>query len=356
MFKTRWMFAILAVALMFAWAGCDGGKEAATTPPGGDEPGMTTAQPGGGETAQPAPSARKWKVGFSHSNMQEPWRVAMWKSMEREWKANYADKIDLQMTDGAGENAKQRANTETLIAQGIDLLIISPHEAQPQTPPVADAYAKGVKVLVLDRKIIGDTYNCFIGGDNSQIGEAAGQWAVEQYKGKEMDEVKVVILQGQSGATPTSERQNGFMKVIKEWNDSGGTPKFNTTMFDQYCDYQRDKAKTAMENALQAHPRIDLVYTHNDPMAIGAYLAADAAGRRDQMKIIGIDALTDPDGGVQAVIDGKIDVTFVYPPLGREAIQIAADLLAGKEVEKNQNLPTTTIDKTNAAEYMAANK
>jgi ribose transport system substrate-binding protein len=345
MWRNKWLGAVVAVAMIFAFAGCDGGKS-----PSDSSSGEKQSTP---EVKKPA---RKFKVGFSHSNMQEPWRVAMWKSMEREWKANYSDTIDLTMTDGQGENAKQRANTEGFLAKGIDLLIISPHEAQPQTPPVKTAYEKGIKVLVLDRKIVGDTYNTFIGGDNFQIGEEAGKWCVEQFKGKDMEEVKVVHLQGQSGATPTTERREGFMKVIKAWNDDAANkPKF-TIIFDQFCDYQREKAKAAMENALQAHPEIDLVYTHNDPMAIGASLAAQSANRRDKMLIVGIDALTGPSDGVQAVLDGKIDVTFVYPPLGKEAIELAAKLLKKEKVEKNISLDTTTIDKTNAQKYMDENK
>lgn len=289
----------------------------------------------------------KFKVGFSHSNFQEPWRVAMKNAAEKEWRENYRDFMDFTITDGKGDNGTQVANTENFIAQGIDLLIISPHEAEPQTPSVKNAFDKGIKVLVLDRRIVGDSYHCYIGGDNRQIGEAAGKWVMERFKDKE--NVKWVHLQGQSGATPTRERREGFLSVI------GDNPKFEK-LADQFCDYQRDKAMSAMENILQANPEIDLVYTHNDPMAIGASLAATAANRRGQMVIIGIDALCDPDGGVQAVIDGKIDVTFVYPPLGKEAVQLAAKMLQGESVDKDILLDTTTIDASNAQQYMDENR
>ncbi len=357
--KRKTWILIVAVGVGMWFSGCETGKpqssQPAPTPAGAMQPAQP-AQPATGAEAPPvAAPARKWKVGFSHSNYQEPWRIAMKKAAEREAE-KYQDILDFEIQDGRGDNAVQKANTEAMITKGIDLLIISPHEAAPQTPAVAEAYNKGIKVLVLDRKIVGDTYNCFIGGDNVQIGEEAGKWAVEQFKGKPLDEVKLVVLEGQSGATPTTERQQGFMKVIDEWNAGpDNKPKFNK-VFDQICDYDRDKAKTQMENALQAIPRIDLVYAHNDPMAIGAYLAANAAGRRGEMKIIGIDALCDPDGGVQAVIDGKIDVTFVYPPLGKEAIDLAVKLLRGEPVDKNISLPTTLIDKNNAQQYMDEHK
>jgi ribose transport system substrate-binding protein len=100
---------------------------------------------------------------------------------------------------------------------------------------------------------------------------------------------------------------------------------------------------TQMEIALTAHPHIDLVYAHNDPMAVGAYLAAKAKGRDKEMKFVGIDALPGPDGGRQAVADGILEATFVYPTGGREAVDVAAKILAGQEVPRRITLDTERI-------------
>ena len=114
---------------------------------------------------------------------------------------------------------------------------------------------------------------------------------------------------------------------------------------DPVANWLREEAMTQMEIALAAHDHIDLVYAHNDPMAIGAYLAAKAKGRDREMKFIGIDALPGPDGGRQAVADGRLEATFVYPTGGRQAVELAAQILAGEKVERHVTLPTEKITK-----------
>ena len=103
-----------------------------------------------------------------------------------------------------------------------------------------------------------------------------------------------------------------------------------------------------MESALAAHESIDLVYAHNDPMAMGAYLAARAKGREKEIKFIGIDALPGLDGGKQMVADGKLAATFVYPTGGRESVEVAAKILAGQSVPHKIVLPTEMITRENA--------
>jgi len=100
-----------------------------------------------------------------------------------------------------------------------------------------------------------------------------------------------------------------------------------------------------MESALAANGKIDLVYGHNDPMAIGAYLAAKAKGREGEMKFIGIDGLPGLDGGRQAVADGKLAATFVYPTGGKDAVEIAEKILHGESVPHRITLPTERIIK-----------
>ena len=112
--------------------------------------------------------------------------------------------------------------------------------------------------------------------------------------------------------------------------------------------WKQDEGKKEMESALARFPQIDLVYAHNDPMAIGAYLAAKAKGRDREMKFIGIDALPGLDGGRQAVADGKLDATFVYPTGGRQAVELAARILSGERVPRKVVLPTEKITRENA--------
>jgi ribose transport system substrate-binding protein len=116
------------------------------------------------------------------------------------------------------------------------------------------------------------------------------------------------------------------------------------------ANWLREEAMAQMEMALAAHPRIDLVYAHNDPMAVGAWLAARAKGRERETKFIGIDALPGLDGGRQAVADGKLEATFVYPTGGREAVELAARILKGESVPHRVVLKSEKITRAGAGD------
>ncbi|MEJ2636057.1 MAG: substrate-binding domain-containing protein, partial [Calditrichia bacterium] len=153
-------------------------------------------------------SSKKYVIGFSQCNSAEPWREAMNKKMAAE-AANHPE-IELVISDAQQDNSRQVADVENFIVKEVDLLIISPNEAQPLTAIVETAYDKGIPVIVLDRKILSAKYTTFIGADNVQIGEAAGQYAARLLNGKG----KVVEIWGLKGSTPAIERHNGFMKGI----------------------------------------------------------------------------------------------------------------------------------------------
>jgi ribose transport system substrate-binding protein len=272
----------------------------------------------------------KFLIGFSQANLGEPWRVAM----NAEVAARAKDFPDLQIVyaDAQQDNAKQVADVENFLRQKIDLLIISPNEAKPLTPIVQRVFASGIPVIILDREIEGDTYTTFIGANNVEIGHAAGEYAAELLHGKG----DVVEIKGLPGSTPARDRSQGFRDAIAKY------PGIHI-VHDPVANWLREEAMTQMEAALAAHPHIDLVYAHNDPMAIGAYLAARAKGREKEMKFIGIDGLPGLDGGRQAVADGKLAATFVYPTGGKQAVEIAEQILHKQQVPHRITLPTERI-------------
>ena len=274
----------------------------------------------------------RFLVGFSQANLGEPWRQAM----NAEIMARAKDFPDLEIVaaDAQQDNAKQVADVENFLRQKIDLLIISPNEAKPLTPVVKRAFEQKIPVIVLDREIEGDTYTTFIGADNRAIGRAAGEFADSILGGKG----NIVEIKGLPGSTPARDRSDGFHEAIAK------SPGIHI-VHDPVANWLREEAMTQMEAALQAHDKIDLVYGHNDPMAIGAYLAAKAKGREKEIKFIGIDGLPGLDGGRQAVQDGKLAATFVYPTGGRMAVEIADSILHGKPVPHRITLPTERITK-----------
>ena len=277
---------------------------------------------------RPAPA--RFLVGFSQCNLGEPWRVAM--NAEVKARAKDFPQLDIVFADAQQDNAKQVADVENFLRQRIDLLMISPNEARPLTLIVRRTFEQGIPVIVIDRAIEGDTYTVFIGADNRLIGREAGRHIASLLGGKG----QVIEIKGLPGSPPARDRSEGMREAI------AGYPGI-TIIHDPVANWLREEAMTQMEMALAAHPHIDLVYAHNDPMAVGAWLAARAKGREKEMKFIGIDALPGLDGGRQAVADGKLDATFVYPTGGREAVELAAKILAGEKVPKKVVLPTAIV-------------
>jgi len=283
----------------------------------------------GREDAVPPPEAR-WTIGMSQCNLGEPWRVQM--NMDIKNEAEKHPEIHVVYKDAQNDSLKQRAQIEEYINAGVDLIIVSPKEAAPLTPPVAAAYDKGIPVIVLDRRVLGDKYTCFIGADNRKIGRAAGRWIVERLGG----EGRVVELKGLMTSTPGQDRHSGFREGIQ---GSG-----IEVIFEADMKWLEAEARKEMESALARFQVIDLVYAHNDPGAHGAYLAAKAAGREKDIIFVGIDAL--PHEGRVYVKQGILEASFEYPTGGREAVLTALKILKGEDFSKEITLRSRvfTID------------
>jgi len=271
-----------------------------------------TAAGGSQDTAQ---GGARWVIGMSQCNLGEPWRVQMNKDIEEAARAH--PEIRVIFKDAQNDTTIQQNHVREFISQGVDLLIISPKEAAPLTGPVAEAYKKGIPVIVLDRALLGEDFTLFIGADNRAIGEAAGRWIRETLGGTG----KVVELMGLQTSVPGRDRHEGFMKGIE-----GSSIEI---IFQADMKWLQPDAQKEMESALARFPKIDLVYAHNDPGAYGAYLAARAAGREKEMKFVGIDAL--PHEGIAYVKQGILSATFEYPTGGREAIEYALRILNGEQ-------------------------
>jgi ribose transport system substrate-binding protein len=271
-----------------------------------------------------------WTIGMSQCNLGEPWRVQMNADIRRA--AETHPELKVIFKDAQNDNLRQLAHVEEFVKAKVDLIIISPKEAAPLTKPVADAFRKGIPVIVLDRRVLGSEYTCFIGADNKKIGRAAGRWITRFLGGKG----KIVELKGLMTSTPGQDRNSGFREGIK---GSGLDIVFEADM-----KWLEPNARKEMESALARHPVIDLVYAHNDPGAHGAYLAAKAAGREGKTAFVGIDAL--PQEGQMYVRQGVLAASFEYPTGGREAIDNALVLLRGGKVPREITLPSRVFTKS----------
>jgi ribose transport system substrate-binding protein len=285
-----------------------------------------SAESGETENVQP-----KFTIGMSQCNLGEPWRVQMNLDIKNE--AEKHPEIRVTYKDAQNDSLKQRSQIEEYVNAGVDLIIVSPKEAAPLTPPVAAAYEKGIPVIVLDRRILGDSYTCFIGADNKKIGKAAGRWIGEQLGGNG----RIVELKGLMTSTPGQDRHSGFREGIK-----GSDLEI---IFEADMKWLEPEARKEMESALARFKNIDLVYAHNDPGAHGAYLAAKATGREKDIIFVGIDAL--PHEGQVYVRQGVLQASFEYPTGGREAIKTALRILNGEKVPKEITLRSRVFTKDN---------
>jgi ribose transport system substrate-binding protein len=304
--------------------GCEpeGADKSATPSPAAD----SNTDTGARSDAEP-----KYTIGMSQCNLGEPWRVQM--NADVEAAADRHPEIEMIFKDAQNDALRQRSHVEEFVSAGVSLIIISPKEAQPLTEPVARAMDAGIPVIVLDRRVLGDQFTCFIGADNKLIGQAAGEWIVETLGGSG----KVVELKGLMTSTPGQDRHTGFRDAL-----AGSEIEI---IFEADMKWLEPNARKEMESALARFADIDLVYAHNDPGAHGAYLAAAAADRAKDIRFVGIDAL--PHEGVMYVQQGILDATFRYPTGGEEAIDVALKILAGEDVPKEITLGSRIYTKDN---------
>jgi ribose transport system substrate-binding protein len=286
-----------------------------------------------------------YKVGFAQTESNNPWRIAQTNSMKAE-----AEKLGYQLvyTDAAGSAAKQVADVNSMIAQGVDVIFLAPREEKPLIPAVMAAKKAGIPVILLDRSVdpslakAGEDYLTFIGSNFVEEGQRIAEWLVKNANGKS----KIIELEGTTGSSPANDRKKGFDDAIKA---AGGFE----IVASQTGDFARDKGRQVAEALLQAHPDADIIYAHNDEMAIGAIAALEAAG-----KVPGKDVLVlSIDGGkeaVQLVVDGKIAaVVECNPRFGPKALETMLRYAKGETIEPALVNEDKFYDASNAAAELA---
>ena len=270
-------------------------------------------------------SAADMTVGFSQIGSESGWRAA-----ETTLTKQQAEKrgIDLKFADAQQKQENQIKAIRSFIAQKVDVIAVAPVVETGWDTVLKEAQAAKIPVILVDRNIDSkddSLYVTKIGSDFHEEGMKAGKWLVDNYK--KPGDVKIVELQGTVGSAPAIERKKGFEEVIKT------DPRFKITR-SQTGDFTRAKGKEVMEAFLKTDPNIDVLYAHNDDMAIGAIQAIEAAGKKPgtDIVIIGVDAVK---GAFEAMMAGKMNVTVeCNPQLGPQLMGIVKDVVAKKELPK----------------------
>ncbi len=294
--------------------------------------------------SRPAGWKRLYFVAFSQANNAEPYRAAQNEQMTRLF-ARYPD-VRLVISDAQQDNSKQVAQVETFIRQKPDLLIVAPNERAALTAVMGQAMAAGIPVICLERDILQPNYTTYVHSDNRKIGRMAGQFIVDYLTRRYGRPAgNVVEIRGLLGVEGEINRSAGAREVLNRHPDI-------KIVADPVADWIQAKAKDRMTEVLRAQPKIDIVYGHNDPMAVGAYLAAKELGREKEMAFIGVDGLGGPAGGIKKVMDGILSATFVYPLCVDKTVEIANRMLRepGFKPEKEYAIESILVTPQNAAE------
>lgn len=295
-----------------------------------------------------ADSEQGTTIGFVQTGDLSDWRKAHTQSVkDAAAEAGY----NLKFADGQAKLENQVKAVSSFISQGVDAIIIAPLEVSGWDNVLEKAKKRNIPVLILDRQVeVKDDslYVTYIGADTYNEGKLAAEWLVKKVDGK----AKVVELQGAQGASPTINRHDSFMEVIK---DHPGIEIITS----QAADWGMTKGKEVMEAILKAKgDEIEVVYAHNDYMALGAIQAIEEAGKKpgEDIIVLSIDGMK---SAFEAMVAGKLNCTVECNPLqGPKAMEAIAKILAGdtEDMPKKQMVLDKVFDQSVAAEEIGSRK
>jgi ribose transport system substrate-binding protein len=328
--------ASLVLGATIVLVGCTG--TGASSAPSAD---ATTAPTTAPTTAASEPAGGDAVIGFSQANGGDEWRTNQNNNV-RDYCAEYSPDAETIISDAQGDDAVQSGHVDEFMGRPVDVLLLTPNTDVGLNEAAKRAMAAGIPVITLDRQVI-DPVTQHIGADNKLIGRTAAEYVSKTILGGNGG--KVIEIQGTQGSSATTDRHDEFVA----WLAANDTSVEIVDSVDG--DYKREVALNAMDDLLQKYGpgEVDVIYTHNDAMALGVVAALETAGRLEEFKVVGIDGQNE---AIQAIADGKIVVTFTYDNAGKEACESASKLLAGETIEPTWVLPTNTIDASNAADWV----
>jgi len=296
--------------------------------------------------AEPPKLAQKstYKVGFCQTESNNPWRLAETASMKDE-----AQKLGYQLvySDAAGSAAKQASDVNSMIAQGVDAIFLPPREDKPLVPVILNAKKAGIPVFLIDRDVDhgmakpGEDYVTFIGSDFVEEGQRIADWLIKATNGK----ANIIELEGTTGSSPANDRKKGFDERVASVSGI-------KILASQSGDFARDKGRQVAQTLLQAHPEANVIYAHNDEMALGAIAALEAAGKTPGKDVIVVSIDGEKDA-LQAIVDGKLGASCeCNPRFGPKAFEVMKKYAAGEKIPAYIKNVDNFYDSSNAAKAL----
>ncbi|HWO97075.1 MAG TPA: sugar ABC transporter substrate-binding protein [Bacillus sp. (in: firmicutes)] len=254
------------------------------------------------------------------------------------------DEVEVTMVDAKNDAGKQMSQVETLIAQGVDAILINPVETDAVEPMVDAANEANIPVVVVNRmpgEDVMEKIYAYVGSESLEAGTIQMEKVAELLGGKG----NVAIMNGTLGQESVVKRTKGNKDVLKKYPDM-------KVVREQTADYQRSQGMTVMENWIQAGDKIDAVVANNDEMAIGAIMALEESGKRGDIIVAGIDGTID---ALEYVKQGKLNVSAFQDAYGqgKGAIETAMKAVKGEKLDNNFiNIPFELVTQENVDEYI----
>jgi len=277
---------------------------------------------------------KHFKIGISLPN-DDLWHQVVVEELRRE--ATFYPDMELDIKyNKVRDDQQQIKDISYFIEEKSDLIIVSAGNSSLITPLVKQAYNKGIPVIVFDQKIHSASYTAYVGGDNYMIGHEAAMFIVKMLQGKG----NVAELRGRIESATDIERHNGFMDVISKY------PEINLIVQEK-ADFKTHIADSVMTEVIRQNKHVDVVFAMDDFMARGVHDAYSKAGLKRPFTI-GIDALAGPGGGIENIIKGYQNLSFIYPTGGDKLLEVAHSILTDKYYERNNILYTGIVDRSKA--------
>ena len=287
-------------------------------------------------------NVKKYVIGVSQCS-EDIWRDKL--NNELVMSTYQHDNVTLKFASANDNDRLQKQQIEQFIKEGVNLLIVSPNQIHTISSVIDKAYDAGIPVILFDRKTDSRKYTAFIGADNYEAGHEIGYFIGQQLEGKG----NIAEICGLQASSPAIERNRGFMDALKNYPDIKVVAR-------GYGDWIKESGVTAMDSILvQAKESFQYVFAQNDRMALGA-LQSIKKHKVKGIKIVGIDALPVPGGGMENVRDGNLEASYIYPTRGDSVMQLALNILEKKPYKRDNYLKGALVTKANANVLLMQNE